>query len=604
MSGFFGLEIGKRAIFVNQTALNTVGHNMANANTAGYSKQVSNLTAAIPYATPSLTNSVNIGQLGTGVTISAVERMRDAYVDRQFRYENTSAGYWEATEQSLNKIEVIINEPSDNGLRSVIDQFWQSWQDLSANGENSSNRAVVAQRGEALADTFQHIYQQLDDLRQDLNANVKIVVDQMNSLGEQIKDLNKQIAAIKTSGQSPNDLEDKRDLLIDKLSKLVNIHVTNGENNMVNIQIGGRSLVQGAFFNKLDTEEDSDGMHMVVWEDTRVRTDISGGEIKAYLDARGKTSLPQEKEPSQYDETVPNLIEQLNYLAKSIVTKTNQIHSQGYSINNKGGEPDNTDFFNLPTTTNPDDYKYWARDMAVTTAILNDPNYIAAATSRTWDASGNKCNFGDGKNALAIAGLKQNMNNNTIVCTQTIPLTANAAISFQIVRSGLPNTNITITPAPPPDVYTTTTGRAQAVQNAIAAAGLTGFTVTADGQRLVISSTDSSFTCVNALTVNAINYGDNNSLKMVQGATNDDFWRAVAAQVGVKGQEAARNSENQYGLVSELENKRQSVSGVSLDEEATDMIRYQHAFNAASRYITVLDEMLETIVSKMGLAGR
>lgn len=604
MSGFFGLEIGKRAIFVNQTALNTVGHNMANASTTGYSKQVSNLTAATPYATPSLNSSTSVGQLGTGVTISAVERMRDAYVDRQYRYENTSAGYWEATQQSLDKIEVIINEPSDSGLRSVIDQFWQAWQDLAANPENSSVRAVVAQRGEAMADTFQHMYKQLNDLKQDLNANVQIDVDQINTLGDQIKALNVQIAAIKSSGQSPNDLEDKRDVLIDQLSKLVNINITDGENNMVNIQIGGRALVQGAMFNQLDTEEDSDGMHMVVWADTRVRTDISGGEIMGYLDARGKTSLSQEKEPSQYDETVPNLINQLNSLAQSIITRTNQVHSQGYSLNNKTGEPDNTDFFTMPTLTSADEYQYWARDMAVATAIIDDPNNIAAAAQRTWDASGNKSNFGDGNNALALAGLKQDMNNNLLVFTDRIPLTANAAISFDIVRSGLPNTTITITPAPPPDVYTTSAERAQAIQDAISAAGLTGYTVTADGERLVFSSTDTSFSGINSLTVNAVSYGDNSTLQMVSGATNDDFWRAVAAEVGVKAEEAERNSENQDTLVNELDNKRQSVSGVSLDEEATDMIRYQHAFNAASRFITVVDEMLETIVEKMGLAGR
>ncbi|MEN6348140.1 MAG: flagellar hook-associated protein FlgK [Syntrophomonas sp.] len=604
MSGFFGLEIGKRAIFVNQTALNTVGHNMANANTTGYSKQVTDLTAGIPLATPSLTNAITVGQLGTGVTISAVERMRDAYVDRQYRYENTSAGYWEATQQSLDKIEVIINEPSDNGLRSVIDEFWSSWEDLAANPENSSTRAVVAQRGEALADTFQHMYKQLSDLKQDLNANVQIDVDQINTLGTQIKDLNIQIAAIMTSGQSPNDLEDKRDVLVDELSKLVKVNITDGENNMVNIQIGGRSLVQGAFSNKLDTAEDSDGMHMVVWDDTRVRTDISGGELKAFLDARGKTTLSQEKEPSEYNETVPNLMEQLNSLAESIITRTNQVHSQGYSLNNKTGEPDNTNFFNMPTDTSPDSYLYWARDMTVSTAIIEEPNNIAAAAARTWDASGNKSNFGDGDNALALAGLKQNMNNNLLVFTDGIPLTANAAISFDIVRSGLPNTTITISPAPPPDVYTTTAERAQAIQDAIEDAGLTGYTVTANGERLVFSSTDASFTGINSLTVNSVAYGDNNALQMVSGCTNDDFWRSVAAEIGVKAEEAARNSENQDTLVSELDNKRQSVSGVSLDEEATDMIKYQHAFNAAARYITVIDEMLQTIVEKMGIAGR
>jgi flagellar hook-associated protein 1 FlgK len=598
MAGFLGLEIGRRAIMVNQTALNTVGHNMANANTTGYSKQVSVLAVSTPYLTPSLNNSISVGQLGTGVTIDAVQRMRDAYVDRQYRYENTSAGYWQATQQSLDKIEVIINEPSDSGLRSVIDQFWQSWEDLAQNPENNSNRTVVAQRGQALAETFQHMYKQLVDLKQDLNANVQISVDQINSLGKQIKDLNVQIAAIIRSGQSPNDLEDKRDVLIDNLSKLIKININDGENNMVNIQIGGRALVQGALFNKLDTEEDSDGMHMVVWDDTRVRTDISGGEIKAYLDARGKTSLPQEKEPSQYSETVPNLIAQLNSLAQSIVTRTNLVHCQGYSINNKTQMPDNTDFFKMPSSASPDEYKYWARDMAVATALISDPNNIAAAAKATWDASGNKSNFGDGDLALAIAQLKDNMNNDRIVITGALAISAGDTLNYTVNGYSGSMTYDTAT-------YTTYADFLQAIKNDLKNnCGLSDINVSSDGARLVFSSKDTGFSGISALSVNGGTAAAYSTLKMVNGATNDDFWRAVAAEVGVKADEAKRNSANQDALVNELDNKRQSVSGVSLDEEATDMIRYQHAFNAASRFITVVDEMLETIVEKMGLAGR
>ncbi|MEN6390749.1 MAG: flagellar basal body rod C-terminal domain-containing protein, partial [Syntrophomonas sp.] len=318
----------------------------------------------------------------------------------------------------------------------------------------------------------------------------------------------------------------------------------------------------------------------------------------AFLDARGKTSLSQEKEPSAYNETVPNLIKQLNSLAESIITRTNQVHSQGYSLNNKTGEPDNTDFFKMPTTTSTDDYLYWARDMAVSTAIVDDPNNIAAASARTWDASGKKSNFGDGDNALAVAGLKQNMNNDRLVITDVLSLAAGDNISYTVNGYSGTLTYDTAT-------YASFSAFLQAVATDITTnTGLSDLSISTDAGRLVFSSKDASFSGINSLSVNGGTGVDYLALDMVSGCTNDDFWRSVAAEIGVKAEEAERNSTNQDTLVMELDNKRQSVSGVSLDEEATDMIKYQHAFNAASRYITVVDEMLQTIVEKMGLAGR
>lgn len=713
---FMGLDIGKRAIMVSQTALNIVGHNMANANTEGYTRQVAELTASTPYGMPSLTSSTAVGLLGTGVDISEIARIRDAYVDNQYRYENTSAGYWTATEQSLDKIQIIINEPSDDGLRSVMDEFWEAWQELSANPENESTRAVVSERGQAVADAFQHTYKQLVDLREDLNANVKIDVDQINALGSQIKDLNLQIATITLAGKQPNDLEDKRDLLIDQLSKLVDINLSKDDKGMVAIQIGGSTLVQGVQFNALSTKEDSYGMSMVVWKDTGARTQISGGDLMANLDARGKTDLPDEQTPSSYAETVPTLINQLNSLAKTIVVKTNQIHKQGFSLNNATQTADGTPFFTMPAGS-PDQYTDWAKNMSVDSAIVDDPNNIAASGAPTYDTSGNKSNFGDGCNALVIAQLKQNMNNESIVYTTSVAVNSQdiqvtvrydnkdysvsvsgsdysdansraAAIQSAILAATVPDTDIQnsgitvsdsdgrlvftssnskftgitdlqiynnttsswddygsyqdvnngqasiqtqnipdISAAPAfiptlsvlyggqtilislPSATYTNTSLASAIQTAINAnlpASSPGITVSSAATLpgpLVFSSTDNNFKGIQDLNINNTSYGDY-SVLMVRGETNDDYWRAVAAEVGVESQAATRNSENQDTLVSELDSKRQSVSGVSLDEEATDMIKFQHAFNAASRFITTVDDMLDTLINKTGVVGR
>lgn len=508
----FGLEIGKRSIMSQQTALEVTGHNIANTNTPGYTRQIPNLVTTRPYHTPALTNSGKVGQLGTGVTVSDIQRIRDSFLDQQIRNEAKTSGYWDSIYDALAKIEVILNEPSNDGLRAVMDMYWESWQDLVAHPESEAVRATVAERGMALADAFNHMHKQLLELREDLNASVKIKVDEINSIATQIADLNLQILSIKIAGKQPNDLEDKRDLLLDQLSEIVDIKTFVDQNGMISVQIGGRTLVQGRDYTLLSTVQDSKGMHMVIWDDTKTRAQIESGELRGLLDARGKTEFAQEKEPSEYREIVPNLIANLNKLAKTIVVKTNELHRTGYSLNNPNGEnPDGINFFDAPV--DPADINSitdWAAYIKVNSVILDDPQNIAAAKERTLDENGNRINFGDARIALAIANLKHDFNSTPI-------------------------------------------------------AGITN---------------------------------------LISHATADDFWRSICADVGVKTQEAKRMVTNQEVLLNQLETKRQSISGVSLDEELTNMIKFQHAYNAASRFITAIDEAIDVIVNRMGLVGR
>ncbi len=506
---FLGLEIGKRAITSQQTALTITGHNIANANTAGYTRQVAQLQTTIPYCAPSFTTAMQVGQLGTGVEVGTIERIREQFLDNQYRNENKAGGYWQSVAEAISKMEVIINEPSDSGLREVMDQFWEAWQDLVSNPENDSARTVVAERGATLADTFNHTYRQLVELRVDINSILDTKVQDINSTAEQIRDLNEQILAIKVSGQQPNDLLDRRDLLLDQLSRIADIQVFEESNGMVAVQLGGRALVQGLNFSSLDTVADAEGMQMIVWQDTRVKTQISGGELKGLLDIRGASALPADAS-SQYRGLVPEMIDKLNELARAIVVETNRVHQQGFSLLNQSGTPDGANFFDQPL--DPDTVSDWSQYIKVSDAILDDPRGIAAAGLRTWgDATSGgdpvppalpvPINFGDGSNALNLAQLKHAL--------------------------------------------------------------------------------------------------------IIDGAmTMDDFWRSLTSTIGVQGQQAERMAENQENLVGELDNKRQSVSGVSLDEEMTNMIRYQHAYNAAARFITAIDEQLDLVVNRLGLVGR
>jgi flagellar hook-associated protein 1 FlgK len=592
MSNFLSMEIGKRSIMTHQTALSVTGHNIANANTVGYTRQSPTLVTTRPHYTPNLTSNSGIGQLGTGVEVAYLERLRDAFLDGQIRNENKTTGYWSAIQDTLAKIEVILNEPSNDGLRTVMDQFWESWQDLSAHPESESVRAVVAQRGAALADAFNHTYQQLTELREDVNAFVRVKVDEINSIAQQMADLNQQILSITIAGKQPNDLLDKRDLLIDELSRIADVTVNYDHNGMVSVQLGGRPLVQGKNFAVMDTVTDKRGMHQVVWADTKTAVNVNGGELRGLLDARGATEL--DKSPSVYAEIIPNMIEDLNQLAKTIILRTNEIHRGGFSLNNKDPFPEGNNFFTEPADGN------WAQMMQVDQQIVDDPKNIAAARYHTWDSDHSvETNAGDGAVALMIAQLKHDYNIQQYTARSGTLTSADlaGAINFTIVWGGVTH-NISIDA--PTNPYTDLNQMADAIQEALSELPVN---VRSEGSQLVFYSTE-TFAIQDSAGNNLTTQVPDDNDKVVNKATTDDFWRSVCAQVGVMSQESLRMVKNQDTLLNELENKRQSVSGVSLDEEMTNMIKFQHAYNAASRFITTIDEAIEVIVNRMGLVGR
>ena len=224
-STFHGLETAKRGMFTQQNALYVTGHNIANANTPGFSRQRVNFVQTEPYPAPAMNRPQIPGQMGTGVAAGSIERIRDSFLDTQYQSQYNQLGYWESRANALSKMEDIMNEPSENGLSAVMGEFWQSLQDLSTYPENAGTRQVVLQRGQAVVDTFHYLNDSLtsinDNFKNEINQNLKNI----NSISKEIADLNKQIGEVEPHGYVPNDLYDQRDLLVDELSNYLNIKV-------------------------------------------------------------------------------------------------------------------------------------------------------------------------------------------------------------------------------------------------------------------------------------------------------------------------------------------------------------------------------------------
>src|SRR6185436_14094790 len=235
VSTFMGLETTLRGILAQQLALDVTGHNIANANTVGYSRQRASLVATDPYTVPGVTRPPQAGQLGTGVDVDQYERVRDAFVDIQLRAQTMLNGANQATQDGLQQVEQAFNEPSDSGLNSLLAKYWSAWQDVSNNPENLATRQALAAAASSLAGGFNQVAQQLSTLQSQTATNVTYTINDVNSIGTQIAALNDAVAKSTVTGDHPNDLLDQRDLLIDKLSELGNVALANGANGAVDV---------------------------------------------------------------------------------------------------------------------------------------------------------------------------------------------------------------------------------------------------------------------------------------------------------------------------------------------------------------------------------
>lgn len=581
-STFFGLNIGYSGLAAQQRALDVTGHNIANANTQGYTRQDVILEPGIPL-------KVLQGYVGTGVEITEFRRIRDQFLDIQMRTENRTLGEWETKTDILGKLEVIYNEPSDSSLRSVMDNYWEKWQLVAKNPESVAARDSVMQSGVTLADTFNHMARQFKDLQEDINNGLAIKVDEINSLGRQIRDLNVQIIKAEADGSKANDLRDRRDLLVEQLSKITEIAVTEDELGAINVSMGGRYVVARAVHTEIrfvENEHDAT-LSEIRWLDPITgnpigTVNVKGGQLKGYIDMR--------------DDMVPQLHKEISELARRIATEVNELHRQGYASDKSPGQ----DFFvkideNLP---------FSASNIQVNPAIVADSGLIAAAAAAT-------ALDGDGDNALLIAQLrnKATMGMELFEPSSTVTGTALSgavdiaadANQLYITLNGTTKT-INLTPGN----YPTAADVAAELENQLndpANFGPGAVTVTVNGfDQLVITNNstgphagiyDISGPAAQALGI-ATEYR----------ATFDDYFRSSVAKLGVSSMEAERMVENQSLLTNQLMNKREQISGVSLDEEMTNMIKFQHAYTAAARVITVMDEMLDLIVNRLGIVGR
>ena len=468
-SASHGIEVGRRALQAQQAALNATGHNIANANTPGFSRRQVRLENAV---------SGIQGDIGTGSDLAEVTRQRSRLIDAQMRVQQQILGRWEVQERALGSIEAIFNEPagpgsseagtifnqsSGLGLSGSFSRFWNAWQDLANVPESGAARAVVRQEADFMATTLHQYDSKLRDARSEIDADVSVEVAEINEMLEELAEINGEIPRSSFDGGDASDLRDRRDLIVDELSRKVDISVLENSNGQISILLAGHNLLQEDRVVHLRMRQIvNEGMpdSQIQFDDDGTVVSISEGRLRGLLEVR--------------DKIVPKLLTDLDAMTVSLVEEVNVLHRDGFGLNGSSG----INFFD-PEKTN-------ASNLAIDDAILNDLNNIAVS------ADGNP---GDNGVALALSFLR----NKRVLAEET--------------------------------------------------------------------------------------------------QTMEGFYHGMLGEIGAQSSGAQTMAENHRLFSTQIENRRQSVQGVSLNDEASQLILFQRAYQAAARTVSIIDELLEVTVN-------
>ncbi len=332
-----GINTALSAVLAHTHAIQVINQNVANANTPGYRRQSDVMVSAYPIGIESDFPGNLPGALGTGVQVSFIQRYANGMLDTRFRAASGETQNWQARQSVMTQVETLMTPLDDSGLPTQLDQFWAAWGQLASDPTNLTLRNSLLTQAGDLANTFNLQANKLNQLRMDQNSSISGEVDQINTAASQIADLNGEIAQSLAMGQQPNDLMDKRDLLLDQLAESTGAVSFLQKDGSALVSIGGHTLVTNktsfALKTVIDNTPANAGLLQVQWADDSTALDAPTGTLNGILSAR--------------DKTIPDQLSWLNSLASDLAREVNTLHSTGLALD---GVTNGGQFFTLSGT--------------------------------------------------------------------------------------------------------------------------------------------------------------------------------------------------------------------------------------------------------------
>lgn len=567
-STFSGLNTMVNGIYTQRLGLNTVGHNISNSNTEGYSRQTAHAAA-----TPSseVYTLAGASQVGNGSTVTSVIRARDIYADRQYWKENSTDGYYNGKANNYAKIESIFNDSDNSGVQNAMEKFYQAWQDCSTTASSDTSRQNVINAGQNFAQSLQIAAKQTKEQIDSLYDDISLSVVKMNRLMGQVVELNKNIAGIEATGAHANDLRDQRDLIVDQLTSMTDITVYESANGMYTLVSNGNTLVNG--ITKVDLEMSA----------PKNNTTYSLSDYDIMIKQTGTVYTPGNGELKAQFEAVAEdkgYIDQVANMAAFMFTTLNDQHKAGYGIDGSKDKP----FGNAN-----------AKDNATTGLNF----YGETDKIFEWDAKNGKLDVYNKK----ADGTKDNASKESLsgmqileIFTVNSELTATDGHKKLATRSGERDTDGKL-------LYQaaaggTTTDVTQAKKDAKGNPLPVDVNGTGDGSNAVWIA--ALFNCERDKTSPEVNGTD----RLIGNGSLYSYYNTSMTTMGSDASNMNGRVKFQAGVMDQVENLRSSTNGVNWDEELSNMITFQQGYSACSRCLSAMDECLDKLINGTGTVGR
>jgi flagellar hook-associated protein 1 FlgK len=579
-----------------------------------------------PLYVPGLSREERPGQIGQGTDVASITRVRDILLDQRIVGQAHLQGYWGARDRYVDMMEKVYNEVADTSLRNSLDQFWDAWQELSVYPEQMASRSVVLERGNTFVDAVHERFRGLSRVRDMIEGDIKITAGEINTFAKDIAALNVEILKVKAQGDNPNDLMDRRDLLVEKLSALINITVDERDPDEYMIHTAGLHLVQGGEYRPLAFEGDpgNDGYVRVFWRvgDENVRP--QGGKLAGLLELR--------------DGDVRREIQNLDNMTVNFMDLVNEIHSKAWGLNQRQGDPF---FVEYPAVTNlmgnydrSGDGEYdssYVFRMSGSHA-LDPQEHIGLAGEMVFAGSGTGAEVRvpyypsdtveDVINRINHSGadIAARLDRDGRLSLKGVPSKDPAFPDFVIrhvedsgqflagyagvlLGSGpegayswdVPDAVYTleggdaryaVAPLAHPSAWVRVNEQLQREPASIAAsfgeAGRPG--LPGDGSA--------------ALAIASLR---NHPVMIGKVTTFDNYFADTVAVIGLKGEQADIELKTQDQIMKDLRDMREALSGVNIDEEIGNLIKYQHGYSAIAHFITEYTKMIDTIINRLGV---
>lgn len=557
---FSALDISTSGLQVSQVQLDVTSHNIANVNTEGFSRQRVELTTRFPITR-------EFGQIPQGVAVGRIGRLRDALLDGAFRRQVGGLGESDLIARYFSQVEATFIEPTENSFSTRIGQFFQAFNDFANNVELLPSRQAAISEAEAIATTFQDAAGRINRIRTNVNNEVENIATQINGIAEQIANLNDRIRPLEVGTREASDLRDERDNLLDELSRLVDTHFVETPSGEINVVIANEQLIYGNRFNAVEAvanpaldPERPDLFEIQFVNSGRLLTPNSG-QLAAAFEMR--------------DTILTDIDANLDELASTFMLEMNRIHTAGRGLEAYSGA-----FTSANAVTDP--------SLALNAAGLGFTVTPGSFDVVVYDAANNAVTTN-----IAV-GAATSLND-----------LATALNGVANISASVTNGQLTVTPA-----AGFSTRFANDTSDALSAIGLNVLFTGSDARdigvnqdivanpNLLSSGFDSDITATGDNSAALAMADVQHALIYNSGASNiNEFFESSLTEIAIDARANLNRLEVETEFVEDFDRRRQEVSGVNLDEEVTNLIQFQRAFEASARALATVDRMLDTLIN-------